>query len=236
MDNEKIIARIKKCLALSRSANEHEAAVARKQALALMRKYGLDHQTVSAGDVREVRVNSACKRRPSKWEQSLATLVATQFECMVLSGEAVDQDSVSGAFRKQWWFIGEQSKVEIAAYAFEVLMRKIRNALELFLEKQAAILGHKRRAAKLYCTGWVMALEDALKHFAGDHAVPSGVLAFAESKYEIQVKRGRKGKMQVLRQDEWQALQAGMNDGKAAKLHRGVADMNGAPLALATAV
>ena len=41
MDKEKALDKIKKCLALSRSANEHEAAQALKHAQALMDKYGV---------------------------------------------------------------------------------------------------------------------------------------------------------------------------------------------------
>lgn len=39
MDKEKVLDKIKKCLALGQSANEHEAAQALKQAQALMEKY-----------------------------------------------------------------------------------------------------------------------------------------------------------------------------------------------------
>lgn len=39
MNKEKVLDKIKKCLALSQSANEHEAAQALKQAQALMEKY-----------------------------------------------------------------------------------------------------------------------------------------------------------------------------------------------------
>ncbi|MFC0020178.1 DUF2786 domain-containing protein [Neisseria gonorrhoeae] len=39
MDKEKVLDKIKKCLALGRSANEHEAAQALRQAQALMEKY-----------------------------------------------------------------------------------------------------------------------------------------------------------------------------------------------------
>lgn len=42
MDKKAAIEKIRKCLALAKSANEHEAAAALRQAQALMRKYGVE--------------------------------------------------------------------------------------------------------------------------------------------------------------------------------------------------
>ena len=50
MNREDALKKIKKCLALSRSANEHEAAVALRQAQHLMREHGLREQDVSLAD------------------------------------------------------------------------------------------------------------------------------------------------------------------------------------------
>ncbi len=53
MDKERILEKIKKCLALSKSANEHEAAQALKQAQALMREYGITDIEVELSAVTE---------------------------------------------------------------------------------------------------------------------------------------------------------------------------------------
>ena len=53
MDKERILEKIKKCLALSKSANEHEAAQALKQAQALMREYGITDIEVELSAVKE---------------------------------------------------------------------------------------------------------------------------------------------------------------------------------------
>ena len=42
MDKETALTKIKKCLALSKSVNEHEAAIALKQAQRLMQEYSLN--------------------------------------------------------------------------------------------------------------------------------------------------------------------------------------------------
>ena len=46
--SEKILDKIKKCLALASSANEHEAAAALRQAQKLMQAHGLTDQDVAA--------------------------------------------------------------------------------------------------------------------------------------------------------------------------------------------
>ena len=42
MNKKTVIEQIKKCLALSKSANQHEAAAALRQAMAFMQKYKID--------------------------------------------------------------------------------------------------------------------------------------------------------------------------------------------------
>ena len=53
--SEKILDKIKKCLALASSANEHEAAAALRQAQKLMAQFGLTETDVTLADVGEVR-------------------------------------------------------------------------------------------------------------------------------------------------------------------------------------
>jgi hypothetical protein len=53
MDKNKAIEKIKKCLALGKSANEHEAAQALKQAQALMREYGISDADVALSDIKK---------------------------------------------------------------------------------------------------------------------------------------------------------------------------------------
>ena len=54
MDKNKALEKIKKCLALSRSANENEAAQALKHAQALMAQYGLNQADVDLSEIGEV--------------------------------------------------------------------------------------------------------------------------------------------------------------------------------------
>ena len=53
MDKKTALAKIKKCLARAKSANEHEAAQALKQAQALMREFEVTEQDVEWSQVNE---------------------------------------------------------------------------------------------------------------------------------------------------------------------------------------
>lgn len=62
---ERVIRKIQRCLALSKSSNENEAATAMHQAQTLMREYRLTELDVRLSDVDEVQSEkSRANRRP----------------------------------------------------------------------------------------------------------------------------------------------------------------------------
>ena len=81
MDKEKVLDKIKKCLALGESANEHEAAQAIRQAQILMKKYGVSEIDVELSAVTEKGV--ACASSLPTWHQVLIAQCAKAFgvEC-----------------------------------------------------------------------------------------------------------------------------------------------------------
>lgn len=82
---ERVIRKIKRCLALSKSSNEHEAATAMRQVQALMREYRLTESDVHLSDAGEAESGIArAKRRPTR-ERHLSSIVANAFGCRPLS-------------------------------------------------------------------------------------------------------------------------------------------------------
>ena len=79
MDRQTALAKIKKCLELSKSANEHEAAQALKHAQHLMSKFGLTELDVSLAEVSE-QYGKAPKSAPS-WHWRLVHLCGSAFGC-----------------------------------------------------------------------------------------------------------------------------------------------------------
>jgi hypothetical protein len=47
VDQQRILEKIKKCFALAKSTNQHEAAIALKQAYALAKQHGIDNPELS---------------------------------------------------------------------------------------------------------------------------------------------------------------------------------------------
>ena len=82
----KILAKIKKCLALAGSDNPNEAATALRQAHALMEKHGLGVHDVAMSDMGQAESPSQTMSRdaPADWEARLANQVAKAFGCKTL--------------------------------------------------------------------------------------------------------------------------------------------------------
>lgn len=76
---ERVIRKIKRCLALSQSSNENEAATAMRQAQSLMREYRLTEMDIRLSDVGEVESEmSRVKRRPT-WDRHLSSIIGQAF-------------------------------------------------------------------------------------------------------------------------------------------------------------
>lgn len=84
MSHERIIAKIRKLLSLSKSDNEHEAATAAAKAQELLSQYNLSVSDIPADDDGKVRAGTAkakTRQRLEKWARALACLTARAFDC-----------------------------------------------------------------------------------------------------------------------------------------------------------
>jgi hypothetical protein len=114
-DADTIVVRIKKLLALSKSSNENEAALAASKAQELLLKYQVDIAQVENVDLstkehytREFKEIFGKNR--IQWQVDLANTIANNNLCrIVLSGAGV-------------WWIGKPTNIEISQYMFETTM------------------------------------------------------------------------------------------------------------------
>jgi len=122
MNRDQALAKIKKCMALGRSANPHEAAAAMRQAQKLMAEHGLSDTDVELSDVSETTCAAALNA--PDWEVFLANVVAQAFGCDVLW--TATRKWIGHKPRRQMavLFIGVGSHPEIAGYAWQVLDRQ----------------------------------------------------------------------------------------------------------------
>lgn len=219
MDKQKVLAKIKKCLALAKSANEHEAAAALRQARKLMDEYQVSDAEVLAAGAHETDAISGAKTRPAAWECQLVNVVADAFGC--------ERIFVSTRVAGAWRFIGCDAAPEIAAYAFAVLVRQAKAARADYAKASLKRCKPAIRVARsdMFCQGWVGSVSRMVGRFAANEAQQEAIDAFKATNYpELESLKGRdrnagKGS---LRDHQYKDLIAGSSAGKDAKLDRGV--------------
>lgn len=219
MNKQEAIAKIKKCLALSASSNEHEAEVALRQAQSLMQKYGVDEADLLAAGVSEAEAKAGTARKPTNWEARLAGKIAEAFGCNILYAPSWKGN--------KWLYIGCGVSPEIAMYAFEVLFRQLKRqrAEHIKTKLKRCKTVTKTRRADLFCEGWVQSLTATIHKFAGSPEQDEQIAAYMLKNYSTGttelVPKNRNAKANLSDRDysDWQA---GRMNGKNAELNHGV--------------
>jgi len=221
-NRDRIIAKVKKCLALAKSGNEHEAAAALRQAQKLMQAYGISDLDVAHADIQEEATRAGAAQRPARWEGELAVRIARAFDCQVLFG-------VSHNRAGRWIFVGAAPSGEIARYAFEVLFRQAKRARAQYIKTALKRCTTTRtRRADLFCEGWVSTATLLAATFAGDKAARARIKAYLEQKHttrETLTSRDRNAGRSLSARG-YGDFAAGHRAGRDAQLHRG---LGGAP-------
>ncbi|WP_085696322.1 DUF2786 domain-containing protein [Pseudomonas sp. B26(2017)] len=158
---ERVIRKIKRCLALSQSSNETEAATAMRQAQALMREYRLSELDVRLSDVGEVQSEKCRVRRRPRWDRYLSTVVGKAFGVRPLTYRhwcTTRKRAVERAL-----YVGVTPAPQIAMYAYEALLAKLTLARREYV---ALVRSGKRRssyspetAGNHFALAWVSAVE-----------------------------------------------------------------------------
>lgn len=156
---DSILRKIRKCLALSASSNEHEAAAALRQAQKLMAEYGVNEATLAGADVGTADAESQRCTQPAGWEHMLAHMVAGVFGCQLIfrPGYFVEH-ARSLSKRGCFVYIGLKTHVELAAYAHAVLRRQIEKGRVTHLDEYGwryGTRGEKIAAGTAYCEGYI---------------------------------------------------------------------------------
>jgi len=210
---QKAMEKIKKCLALSSSANPHEAEAALRQAHKLMEMYQLQHADIDASRAEEFVVElGAATRQPALWIGMLSSVVAEAMSCVAFTR--------SGSNGQAIIFIGERGSGELAAYAFQVLSRQLQfNKKEYQKGLPDNGKGYKRRMGTLYAEGWIQAVGDRVSLFSEMSERTAGAINAYTSRHYPEIKPARQ-KVRYVSLAERGAHSAGLEDGKRAALHR----------------
>ena len=159
MSREDAIQKIKKCLALSKSANQHEAASALRHAQALMEKYNIDADDAELLGIVNAEILGSGSQKPPVFESMLAQSIAKLMDCKVFLSYQMNRTSSTSKVISVWHFAGFDPAPEIASYAFDVLYRQLKKARTTFINttlKRVQIRANKVKRADMFCEGWVL--------------------------------------------------------------------------------
>lgn len=175
--NEDILRKIKRCMDLSKSSNENEAAIAIKQMKRLMDQHNVTAQHVMAVDVTEHKSKLDVWERPAHWVLALHSAIGQALDCQCIV-------STGGREKARLVFLGVGASAEIAGYAFEVLYRKLKKDRQDFIRtklsrhKQA----NKTKLADAFCDGWVMNVYAKVKNLSPSEEAAEKIKAYTETK------------------------------------------------------
>lgn len=165
MEKDKALDKIKKCLRLSKSANEHEAAQALKQAQSLMREYEISDLDIAMSEVSESSVK--IPKKYTFWQSLLFKVCREAFGCQGYIDQSYDKKTDRNIHH--YHFYGVSPKPELASYAYEVLIRQLRAARRQYMAtqlKNVRNIKNKTYRADEFCYGWIYSVYDKINEFA----------------------------------------------------------------------
>lgn len=158
--NNAIVDKIKKLLALSKSANEHEAILALQRAQELMEKHGISSIDVELSDVNESAVTAGTSNNMPRWLCRLAHVVADAFGVQWFQSSRLGENKVV--------FVGIDAYAEISSYAFTVLRRQLVKARKAHLDgiSKRFKRANRIRKADIFAMAWVHTVDSKVVNFA----------------------------------------------------------------------
>lgn len=228
MTNDRILDKIKKCLALSASDNEGEAAAALRQAQKLMEMHGITAEALTGADIGESRAKSTACTKPAAWESALCWMLSKAFGCQPLVHKGwFNKRTNSNGQLAEFIYIGLKHQALTASYAHDVLRRQIVKARTKYLADRDAThlreggskmrLRDKIAAGEAFCRGFVA---NVSKQVSAITLEPAHEEAISARKLKLMGGEERAGAKVTRRGHDWSAYEAGLEAGKDAQLHR----------------
>lgn len=153
---DKLLAKIHKLLALSKSGNPYEAAKALEMAQKLMEKHNIHQDDV---EMSEHQSEVLFAKRTPVYVHNLASIIQKCFGVECYFNEGIKTKAV---------FLGENERPKIASYCFDVLYRQLAKARKEFTATQSKRLKRSTLIARAdaFCEGWTAGVYQNVKDFA----------------------------------------------------------------------
>lgn len=226
MDKKQILEKIKKCLALSKSANEHEAAAALAKARELMDEYNVTEADVLTADVNEARSAPRKGETLPNYLATLGYLVGRAFNCRVIYSGEVNWTKYEG--QRFIRFIGLGISPELAQYAYAVLSRQLINQRSEYIKTKLkrCKTSNKTRRADIYCEGWVASVRGIVVKFAKYEPAPAIKTYIDTNNPQLTERKSNSRMNNTLSDRDRVDYFNGAMAGKDAKLNHGLAGEN----------
>lgn len=161
--DQKIIEKIRKCLALAQSSEPHEAAAAMRQAQKLMAAHGVTAEGIADADIGEESANTYTISKLRRWETTLAGIMSRAFGCKVIFARGY------GRRLGTLTFIGIKHQAQLAKYTWEVLYRQILKDRAAYLKVNGnGIRAMDTQRGDDFCLGYALALDKKVSEFANE--------------------------------------------------------------------
>lgn len=180
---DRVLDKVQKCLALSKSAEPHEAAAALRQAQKLMDKYNIDHQTLELAEIGELDIKSKVSvSRTKNWEQNFMWMLAKVFGCRVLW--TASRSYAADVFGT-WTLVGLKTQLKLAEYAYAVLMPRLIKQRRDFIARLPKFCSREEKASEGdgFAVGWVAAIRSTVEEFAGYKDLREKLDRYTEATY-----------------------------------------------------
>lgn len=203
-----LVDKIRKCLALARSANEHEATTALAKAQALMLEHG-----IGLGDVEfdeATARGNGCAARPPRWEMALVSAVRLAIPCQAFLATGY------------WRFVGRAPSAELAAYAFTVLHRQLKVARSEYVRTRLKRVRPGRRAARadIFCEGWVTVILHKIRAIAPPRLADRELDDYARERFQLVPLQARRPGVSETSSTTYNDYFQGRHAGSSVDLHR----------------
>lgn len=225
---EKILDKIKKLLALSKSDNVHESARALAQVQKMMKIYNLQEI-----DIENSYINSHLSKFKVGTQKLpnhinfLASLMKRKFAVEVLVDSKWNVNNKSNLKVDRYFeFFGFNENPEIACYVFDFLARKIQKDRMDFLKTLNKNLKRltKIKKADAFCYGWIVAINDKLDNFVLNEEQSNKVFNFIKNKTNTdsfgEMKATRK--LDLSKSKYTSSISEGLRKGNEVQLNHGV--------------
>ncbi len=220
-DRNKLLEKIKKLLALSKSSNPHEAA----KALALAQKLMAQNE-LNQSDIIFSEYDSKQKfaLNTPRYIHNLSSLICRAFAVEgYFSNHYAGQEY--GENKLHAVFFGKEERPMIASYCFDVLYRQLQKARQDFNANQSKRLKRSTLIARAdnFCEGWVLGVYEIINEFVVDTQEKEEM---QEQRRKLNEKRkltkGRVREVGICRERDDNSRDLGYEQGKKAQLNRAV--------------